>query len=299
MIPRMNLWVLCLSLMSSTLFALPKLNFKVPNPERESATIPPEELKNVGIDEKLGQTIDFSGLDFLDEHGETVNLGQYFEAGKPVILALAYYNCNSICNLLLNGLSSAAQNQKWTIGKEYKVVNVSFDANDTPDSAMMKKTDFVKEYGRLGAENGWHWLTGKEDVIHNLTSQVGFRYKFIESTGQFAHNSALIMLTPEGKVSRYLHGIQYSPTDFKLALIEAGEGKVGNFVDKALMFCFQYDPDRKGYAFVAFKLVQWGSILTAIFLFLYLFWFWAFRSKKLDASKRQDGQDGTPVSQSL
>lgn len=277
-------------LSSSLTLALPKANYKVPDPKRASATIPPEELKKVGIDEKLGTMIDFHGLDFVDETDVKVNLGTYFTGDKPIVLVLAYYNCDSLCNLLLTGTSEVMQNLKWSIGEEFDVVTVSFDPKDTPEMATMKKDMYLSEYGRMSAKKGWHFLTGKESAIKNITQQVGFKYKFDEGTKQYAHSSALILMTPEGKISRYLHGITFNKQDVKLGLIEAGEGKVGNFVEQALMFCFRYDPDRKGYALVAFNIVQYASIGLAILIFSYLFWFWG-REFLGSRRRRRDGED--------
>ncbi|MBP9706696.1 MAG: SCO family protein [Oligoflexales bacterium] len=269
----LSVFVLLLS-GASQLSALPKMSAPMPDPERTSSTIAPEQLKQVGLDEKLGQTLDFSGLTFKNEEGKSVELAEFFSAKKPVVLVLAYYGCENICNILLNGVSSVVRSQDWTIGKEFEIVTVSFDARNTPEEATAKKDFFIKEYGRMGAERGWHFLTGEEAAIKALTQQVGFRYIYDESTDQFAHSSAMIFLTPEGKISRYLHGVQFKPQDVRLALIESGEGKVGTFIEQALMFCFRYDPNKGGYAALAFNIVQYSSIMVAIFLFSYLFWFW-------------------------
>ncbi len=262
------------SIFTTSVWALPSMDPPQVDSSRMDSETPPQEFDGVGISEKLGTTLDFSGLNFVTARGESVNLGQYFHQGKPVMLVLAYYTCSNLCNLLLGGMSSAVRMLDYDAGNQYEIVAVSFNHRDQPSDALKKKEFFLKEYGRQGGEQGWHFLTGDEATIKRLTDQVGFTFKWDEESNQYAHASALMLVSPEGMMSRYLHGISFKTSDVKLGLIEAGQGKIGSILEQALMFCFRYDPTKKGYAVYAYNIVKTGAGLMIILLFSYLFWFW-------------------------
>jgi protein SCO1/2 len=237
--------------------AQPSAPLSVPPP---SAVMQIPILKEVGLDQKLDAQVPLD-LKFTDEQGREVTLGSLF-GHRPVVLALVYYECPMLCTEVLNGLVSSLQTIAFNAGNEFDIVAVSFDPGETPALAAQKKALYVKRYGRPGAETGMHFLTGREDAIHALTSAVGFRYKYDPSTDQFAHTAVLTVLTPAGHVSRYLYGIEYQPRNLRLALVEAADGKIGTAVDKALLYCYHYDPETGKYGLAIMNLVRLGGIMT-------------------------------------
>ena len=232
----------------------------------------PEMLRGVGIDQKLGQQLPLDAL-FADEAGKPVRLGQYF-GKRPVLLVLAYYNCPMLCTQVFNGLTSALRVLPFDAGKDFEVVAVSFDPRDRPPDAAAKKKAYVDEYKRPGAEAGWHFLTGGAGSIERVTSAAGFRYKFDESTGQFAHAAAIYVATPEGKLSRYFYGIEYGPRDLRLAMVEASQGRIGSIVDQILLFCFHYDPKLGRYSAAILKIVRFGGVAAVVILSTFLAIMW-------------------------
>jgi protein SCO1/2 len=230
----------------------------------QSVGVRPELLKQVGIDQKLNQTIPLD-LTFRDEDGRTVALGQFF-GQKPVVLTLVYYNCPMLCTQVLNGVESSLKELSTDIGKQYDVVTVSIDPTESHVLAKTKKEMYVGMYGRPGAAQGWHFLTGDEPQIKQLADAVGFRYAYDPDTKQFAHASAIMLLTPEGKISRYFYGIQYPTRDLRLGLVEASEGKIGTPVDQVLLFCYHYDPATGKYGLLISHIIQAGGVLTVLIL---------------------------------
>lgn len=222
----------------------------------------PPILEGVGIEQKLDQQIPLD-LKFKDEHGAAVDLQQYF-TGKPVILTLVYYECPMLCTEVLNGLVKAMKVMEFQAGKEYNVVTVSFNPGETPGLAADKKAVYVRSYGKPGAENGWHFLTGEADSIRKLTGAAGFKYKYDPAQRQFAHAAAIMVLTPGGRISHYLYGVEFSARDLRLALVEASEGKIGSPVDQALLFCFHYDPSTGKYSAYVLNFVRLGGVLTVL-----------------------------------
>lgn len=200
-----------------------------------------EVLKKVDIEQRLNNQIPLD-LKFRDETGREVRLAEYFGKGRPVALTLVYYECPMLCNQVLNGAVGAFQSLSFTAGKEFEVVTVSFDPREGSDLAARKKESYLRRYKREGAERGWHFLTGDKSSIDALAESVGFRYAWDEQSQQFAHASALMVATPQGRLSHYFYGIDYAPKDLRLALVEASEGKVGSPVDSLLLFCYHYDP---------------------------------------------------------
>jgi protein SCO1 len=224
----------------------------------------PLALQDVGIDQKLKAQIPLN-LEFSDESGKKVKLEKYF-CKRPVILSLAYYDCPMLCTYVLNGLVRSLKPLSFNVGEQFEVLTVSFDPKETSRLAAEKKLMYLKEYGRLNAENGWHFLTGDVESIRQLTSSVGFKYKYDPKDGQFAHASGIMVVTPEGKLARYFYGIEYSSRDIRLALIEASQNKIGSRVDQLLLFCFQYDPTTGKYSAYATNIVRLGGVLTVLAL---------------------------------
>ena len=222
----------------------------------------PELLKEVGVDQRLNDSIPLD-LTFHDEHGKLVQLGQYF-GSKPVILALVYYNCPMLCTQVLNGLDRSLQLIPMTIGKDFNVVTVSIDPTDRPALAEAKQAVYVGMYGRPGAADGWHFLTGDEPQIKQLARSVGFRYAYDPDSKQFAHASVIMVLTPDGKLSRYFYGISYPERDLRLGLDEATQGKIGSPVDQVLLFCYHYDPHTGKYGLVVSRVLQLAGLLTVL-----------------------------------
>ena len=228
-----------------------------------SDRIPPG-LRDVGIDQRLDARIPLD-LPFLDESGHTVRLGDYF-AGKPVLLALAYFNCPMLCTQVLNGLASAVPVVGLRPGRDFSVVVVSFDPRDKPRDSAAKRNAYLAAEERRGDAAGWHFLTGEPPAIAALTKAVGFRYRFDRDLGQFAHASAAYVVTPDGRLARYFYGIEYAPRDLRLALVEASSGKIGGVVDAVLLFCFHYDPKSGKYSATIVNVVRLAGIATVLAL---------------------------------
>jgi protein SCO1 len=224
----------------------------------------PQILRDVGFDQRLGQALPLD-LAFRDEAGREVRLGEYF-GKRPVVLSLVYYECPMLCTLTLNGLVSALGVLPWTPGQEFELVTVSFDPKETPAQAAAKKKAYLARYKKPEAAAGWHFLTGDEAALRALTQAVGFRYAWDQQSRQFAHPAGLVVTTPDGRLARYLFGIEYAPKDLRLALVEASEGTVGGPVDQILLFCYQYDPATGRYGAVLMRLVRLGGVLTLLAL---------------------------------
>jgi protein SCO1/2 len=233
-------------------------------PSRVSSSELPEALKGVGIEQRLNELLPLDA-EFTDEHGSRVNLGEYF-GEKPVILALVYYECPMLCTLELNGLLRALRVVPLELGTDFDVVTVSFDPGETPDLAMGKKSEYASQYGREGSEQGWHFLTGSAESIERLAGAVGFSYRYDPATDLFTHASAIFVATPEGHLSKYFYGIEYSARDLRLGLVEASAGKIGTAVDELLLFCFHYDPATGKYGVVIMNVLRLAGIATVIVL---------------------------------
>ncbi len=219
-------------------------------------------LTRIGVDQNIGAQIPFD-LDFSDEAGKRVHLGDFFQ-GKPVILSLVYYECPMLCSMTLNGLVKSLRPLTLNIGEDFEVVTVSFDPAETPALAAAKKAAYVKDYGRPGAVAGWHFLTGSASSIERLTSSAGYRYQWDSDTKQWAHVSAILILTPEGKVSQYLYGIEFSARDMRLSLIQASHNKLGKTVDRILLYCYHYNPATGRYGLVIMSIVRIAGVATVL-----------------------------------
>ncbi|MCS6885956.1 MAG: SCO family protein [Acidobacteriota bacterium] len=233
----------------------------------------PPQLRDIKITEHLNERIDLK-VSFTDETGRVVELGEYFNQGRAVVMNLVYYGCPALCGLVLNGVTKALKQVPGVPGKDYEVVTISIDHRETPRLAAAKKAAVIETLGKAGAEVGWHFLVGSEQNIRRVADQVGFGFKWVEQSQQFAHGAVTILLTADGRISRYLYGIEYEPRDFRLALTEAGEGKYGSAVDKLLLFCFHYDATVGSYVFFAKNIMRAGGILTVVILGIGLGRFW-------------------------
>jgi len=226
-------------------------------------------MQRVGIDQKLGTQLPLD-VELRDESGKSVRLGDYFGKGRPVVLAFVYYGCPSLCTMVLNGMNQSFRTLSFDIGKEYEVVTVSFDHSETPQLASEKKATYLKQYGRAGGEQGWHFLTGDEANVKRLTEAAGFRFVWDDATKQFAHGSAIMVATPQGQLARYFYGLEYAPKDLRLGLIEASENKIGRLADEVLLLCYQYNPMTGKYGFAIMRSLQIGGILTLLMLGSYI-----------------------------
>jgi len=241
-----------------------------PSPAAPAAQGAPSILRDVGIDQRLGESIPLD-LHFRDESGRDVRIGDYFGDGKPVILSLVYYECPMLCTQVLNGLASALDVVTMDAGKEFAVLTVSFNPRETHELAAAKKKNYLERYTRPGAEKGWHFLTGDSASIAALTSAAGFRYSWDPEISQYAHASGVTVLTPRGVIARYFFGIEYSPRDLRLALVEASENKIGTPADHLLLYCYRYDPASGKYGAVALNMVRVGGVVTLVCLGAFLF----------------------------
>lgn len=232
------------------------------------ANIRPPGLKNVGIQQNLNGQIP-GDLVFRDETGKMVHLGDYF-GQKPMILSLVYYKCPMLCGEVLAGLSSALRVLKFNVGDEFNVLTVSFDPKDTPEIGAAKKAEYIERYGRPGAAQGWHFLTGPQSSIDALTKAAGFQYQYDPKTEQFAHSTAIMILTPQGKIAQYYYGVEYAPKDLRLGLIQASQNKIGTVVDEVLLYCYHYDPNTGKYGAVISRILQLSALATVLILGLFM-----------------------------
>ena len=247
----------------------------------------PEALEEVGITEHLDAKLPMD-LEFRDEDGLSVTLGSFFDGERPVILTLNYYRCPMLCGLMLNGLVDGLDQMEWTPGQEFEIVTVSINPLETPALAKEKKQNYIKRYGRPSAMAGWHFLTGREPEIDHLAETVGFSFVYDPVEKQYAHAAAIFVCTPDGRVARYLYGIEYPPKRLKLGLLEASEGKIGSTLDQLILYCYHYDPSNRRYSPVAMNIMRVGGGATASILAVTLgiFWFREWRRRKSFGSEK-------------
>jgi protein SCO1 len=248
------------------------------------ASARPPYLENVGIEQHLDAQVP-PDLAFVDDTGRAVKLGDYF-GKKPTILNLVYYNCTMLCGEALAGLTGAMRLVKFDVGNEYDVITVSFNPRETPEIAAEKKKDYLKRYGRPGAASGWHFLTGPPESIDGLTKAVGFQYQYDPRIQQYAHATAIMVLTPQGHISRYFYGVDFPPKDLRMGLVEASQGKIGNAVDQVLLYCYHYDPATGKYGAVVTNMLRLGAGLTILIvggMLLILF-----RMERMAPRRRED-----------
>lgn len=221
----------------------------------------PPQLKDVTFKQQLNAQLPLDAP-FTDETGRTVALGDYFTGRKPVLLAFVYYQCPMLCTQVMNGISSSLKAVPFAAGKDFDVVLVSFDPRDTPAAAAEKKQAHLQYWGAQATAGAWHFLTGSEASIKRATAAAGFNYRWDASTEQFAHVSAVLVATPDGRLSRYFYGVEYSPKELRMALVESGQGRIGTVMDELLLFCYHYDPAAGRYGVIAMNLVRIGGVLT-------------------------------------
>jgi protein SCO1/2 len=240
----------------------------------------PKALENVTFEQRLETRLPFD-VPFTDEAGRQVTLGHYF-GKRPVVLAFVYYSCPMLCTQILNGVSSAVKAMPFTVGEDFDVVYVSFDARETPQMAADKKAAQLEDYHQTDTAAGWHYLTGSEASIASVTKAAGFSYRWDESSGQFAHVSGVLVVTPDGRLSRYFYGVEYSPKELRMALVESGEGKIGSAVDQLLLYCYHYDPATGRYGVIAMNVVRLGGAVTLVLLGGFI---WAMRRREVTAQE--------------
>jgi len=249
-------------LLRAQMTGAPTAGYKL-EPGITSSTMP-RPLREIGFDQNLDQYVPLD-VPFRDESGRTVRLADYF-GSRPVVLVFAYYDCPMLCTQVINGLSTALNLLSLAPGKDFEIVTVSFNPRDTPATASAKKAVYLERYTRDGAARAWHFLSGDEPSIDRLTKAAGFRYVWDAETKQFAHPTGVIVLTADGRLSRYLFGIEYGPRDLRYALVEASAGSVGNAADTLLLYCYHYDPMTGRYGFVVMRAVRIAGAATVLAL---------------------------------
>jgi protein SCO1/2 len=234
----------------------------IPDNVGKSSSGLPAQLQNVGFEPQLNAQLPLD-VNFRDESGRDVQLREYF-GRKPVVLALVYYGCPMLCNQVEMGVVGSLKMLSFNPAHDYEVLFVSFDPRETPDMAAKKKAAALSRFGRPETAAGWHFLTGKEEAIHAVAAAANFRYSFDEKHNLFAHASGIMLLTPDGRISRYFYGVEYPSRDVRLGLVDASAGKIGTPIDHLLLFCFQYNPETARYSATVLKIVRLGGILTIL-----------------------------------
>lgn len=239
----------------------------------------PEVLKDVGIEEKLGAQLPLDVL-VRNEKNEEVPLRSLIDGSLPILMSLAYYNCPSLCGLILNGMIDGLKELDWKAGDKFKIINLSISSRETAELARQKKATLLKATHHGEWQDHWAFLTASEGVIAQISEALGYKFKWDPIQKEFVHGSGIFVLTPEGRISRILYGIQYRPSDLKLSLLEASRGKIGTILDRILLFCYRYNPVQKGYSVAIQKVLQLGALLTILLLGGYISSFWIFRRLK-------------------
>jgi protein SCO1 len=233
----------------------------------------PAILEEIGVDEKLGDIIPLDAV-FTDSDGNEVTIGELMESDKPVLLNPLYYDCPMLCNLIVEGVYKVVEELRWSPGRDYTIISFSIDPEERPELAAQNKERYLTELDRPGASDGWHFLTGTEDQIQKLTDAIGFRYKKDERTGEYIHAASILFLSPDGVVTRYLYGAEFSEFDLRNALYEAADGQIGSTMERAILYCFTYDPASLSYVPVAINIMKLGGLATLIILGIFLGLFW-------------------------
>ncbi len=238
-------------------------------PARAQQVGPPEILREVSISQRLNEQIP-PEIVLRDENGKAVHLGDYY-GKKPIVLSLVYFDCPALCTEVLNGELRSMKAISLDLGKDFDAVTVSFEPKDTPALAKAKRDVYAGQYGRPGARENWHFLTGEQPAIDGLTQAAGFHYAYDSASRQYAHAAAILVLTPHGRIARYFYGVQYPARDFRLGLVEASEGRIGTPTDRALLYCYQYDPMTGKYGLIVMNIVRAGGLLTVLVLGIFMF----------------------------
>ncbi|OZC03235.1 SCO family protein [Rubricoccus marinus] len=250
----------------------------------------------VGVIERLGDKVS-PETQFVDSDGEIVRIGDLLNQGKPVVVSFVYYNCPMLCSLVLDGFADAMAESDLQPGEDYTALALSFDSRDTPALASGAKEKYVPLVDKPGAASGFHFWTGEEDAIEQFTSEAGFEFAWDAKTQEFAHNAVLVFLSPDGTVTRYLYGVMFPQRDFKLALVEAGQGTVGSTVDRILLTCYQFDPDARSYSLAILGVMKWGggALMLALIGGLAFFWRREVQRQNADAPDPDFPAGATPA----
>jgi len=272
-------------LLSSLAAALAAVALTAARPAAAKDTEVPRELAGIDIEDRRGAELP-RGVTLRDPEGRTVHVGDYLDGQKPLVVVLAYFDCPMLCSMVINFALKEMKELRWTAGKEYRTLVVSFDPRDTPEAAAAKQKNYVGAYGRPVAERGFDFDVGAPADVKTLADALGFHYRWDEQTKQFAHAAGIFVVTPDGRLSRTLYGLSFP--DLKLALLEASEGKIGSAVERALLFCFHYDPDARGYKLATIRLVKASGVVTMLALFAVLAGLWRSerRTRRLPAEQR-------------
>lgn len=248
-----------------------------------SGQLPPV-YEGAGLDERLGETLPLD-VTLRDETGASVTLRQLMRPDRPLLLNFVYYDCPMLCSILLDGMTNALRQMEWTPGDQFDVATVSFSVGEGADLAARAKEKFATRLGRPAAADGWHFLTGDSTAIGALTQAAGFQFKWVAEQQQYVHPATILFVSPQGVITRYLHGIQFEPRDVRRALVEASSGKIGTPLDQAVLFCFKYDPDQGSYVLYAANLMKLGGLLTLVVLGGALFILWRRENRRLTLSQ--------------
>jgi protein SCO1/2 len=231
------------------------------------------ELQKIDVIEHYGEQIPLD-LSFINANNEAVRLQSFFGSGKPVLITLAYYECPMLCTFVLNGISKAVGEVAFAPGKDYQIITISIDPTETAVLAEGKKKNQVAATGKMIDNNGWEFLVGEQPDIEKLADALGFKYYYDEERDEYAHPAVSFILTEQGIISRYLYGFEHKEQDLRFALMEASQGKIGNTLDKILLFCYHYDPDAKGYVVFAGNVMRAGGVITVLIIGTVLIFFW-------------------------
>lgn len=240
-----------------------------------STGLPPA-LQSVGIEQKLDGEVPFDAV-FTDDQGRQVRFGDYFGKGRPVVLALVYYECPMLCTEVLNGLTGAVKGiPSLSVGKDFEVVALSFDARENGKTELVrsKKEGYVARYGREGSGEGWHFLTGSQQEIDKVTKAVGFSYVWDDASNQFAHAGGIMVITPQGRISRYLYGVEYAPKDLRFSLMESSENKIGTLAEQLYLYCFHYNPATGTYGLAVLTVIRVAGVVTLLSILAMWLVFW-------------------------
>lgn len=233
----------------------------------------PKKVQNVGVEEHLGDTIPLD-LKFATSNGDSVRLAELIQGDKPVILNPVYYNCPMLCSMVINAIYQGVKDVKWNPGDDYNIITFSFNPKEDYKLAASVKDSIMQKFSRDGTAKGWHFLTGKEPAIRALTNAVGFKYEKLKAKEQYAHSAAIMFLSPDGKITRYLYGIDYKEFNIRNALYEAADGEIGSTIDKVLLYCYVYNADSNSYVPVAWRVMQVGGFIIMIVLGIFLGFMW-------------------------
>jgi protein SCO1/2 len=239
----------------------------------------PKQLRGIDVEEHLGETLP-KDLVFTNEFGKAVKLGDYFDGKRPVLLTLAYYRCPMLCGLMLNGVCNSAKALDLAPAKDYRILTVSIDPRETAELAAAKKTRYVEQFGKSGIEEGWSFWVGSAENSKALADAVGFKYFYDEKKDEYAHPAVSYLISPDGKIVRYLYGMDYKRFDLKMGLVEASQGKVGSTIDRIILSCFHYDPKEGSYVLFAQNLMRIGGFLIVLFLVVFIWRLWSVEHRK-------------------